>query len=54
MIEIIPKRCEGCVYLQHKTDGDIRVMDRCYAYDREITDEMLDELCVLRVKRVKE
>lgn len=54
MIEIVPKRCEGCVHLMHRMDGDVRVMDQCYVYDTEITDEMLDELCVFRVEKVKE
>lgn len=52
VITVTPVRCKGCIYLQRKTDGKIRVMDRCYAYDREITDEMLDELCVFRVEYV--
>lgn len=54
MIEMIPKRCEGCVHLRHRMDGDVRVMDQCYVYDRTITDEMLEEPCKFYVKSVKE
>lgn len=54
MIEITPTRCDGCIFLRHRMDGDVRVMDQCFVYDRQITDEMLSEPCKFYMQRVKQ
>lgn len=54
MVTMVPIRCKNCIHLRGKFEDGVKVMDRCYVYDREITDEMLDELCVFRVERRSE
>lgn len=44
-VTVTPARCIGCIWLMHRMDGDIRYMDRCDMYDRQIDDEMLAEPC---------
>lgn len=55
-VTMTPARCIGCIHLQHRMDGDVRVMDQCYVYDTTITDEMLQEPCrfYCRSSKVKE
>lgn len=53
MITMVPIRCKDCIHLRGKFEGDVRVMDQCYVYDREITDEMLDEPCKFHCKPFK-
>ena len=52
MIIVEPKRCEGCTHLKGHLNGDVKVMDYCYVYDRKITDEAFD--CKFYFKKVKE
>lgn len=53
-VTITPARCIGCIHLQHRMDGDVRVMDQCFVYDRQIDDEMLAEPCKFYCRSCKE
>lgn len=40
MIEIKPTGCEGCLLLEPRMDGDVKIYDYCSLFERTITDEM--------------
>ena len=47
-----PIRCRDCSHLRGQIEDGAMILDRCYVYDCEITDEMLDEPCKFYVQKV--
>ena len=48
---MMPIRCKDCTHLRGKLTDGVMILDRCYVYDCEITDEMLDNECKFYVHR---
>ena len=51
--EVMPVKCDGCIHLRHRMKGDVRIMDQCFVYDCQITDEMANEPCKFYCKSSK-